>query len=385
MARPTIVILGGYGNTGRALAPLLLEHTDASLVLCGRNVEKAKREAATLNERSPGGRVSGTAADAADRASLLRAFSGATLVVAASSTSAQAPNVVEAALEAGVDYLDPQYSTHKLEVLRALAPRIVAAGKCFITDAGFHPGLPAVLVRYANGRIEDLRRARVGSVIQVDWNRLELSSSTIDEMVAEFREFQSLTFKDGRWQSLNWLEAFRPIWMTFGHGFGRRYTMPMFLEEMRPLPEMFTGLEETGFFVGGFNWFVDWIVMPLGMAMASISRGAGSRLFGRMLVWGLRRFSRPPYGTLLQLEASGEHRGEEVELRASVFHADGYVLTAAPMAACLLQVLDGTVRRPGLHYQALLVEPERMLADLKRMGVEIAVDGPSTSLAARVT
>ena len=376
MAQATIVILGGYGNTGRALARLLLEHTDVVLVLCGRSKDKAQREAAEWNERYPGGRVRGLAADAGDRASLLQAFSGAEVVVAASSTSALVDNVVEAALEAGLDYLDPQYSSAKLKALRAMAPRIEASGCCFVTDAGFHPGLPAVLVRFAASRFETLRRARVGSVIQIDWSRLEIASSTIDELVTEFRDFQSMTYREGHWQSLGWLESFRPLWMTFGHAFGRRYTMPMFLEEMRPLPDMIPGLEDTGFYVGGFNGVVDWVVVPLGMLLLWISPGAGSRAFGRMLGWGLRRFGRPPYGTLLQLEASGVHQGNPAELRVTVYHEDGYVLTAAPMAACLMRMLDGTARRPGLHYQALLVEPERMLTDLQRMGIEVEVHGP---------
>ena len=44
--------------------------------------------------------------------------------------------------------MDPQYSTRKLDVLRGLEASIETAGRCFVTDPGFHPGLPAVLVRY---------------------------------------------------------------------------------------------------------------------------------------------------------------------------------------------------------------------------------------------
>ncbi|HET7009411.1 MAG TPA: hypothetical protein VFI11_01435, partial [Anaerolineales bacterium] len=128
---------------------------------------------------------------------------------------------------------------------------------------------------------------------------------------------------------------------------------------------------DTGFFVGGFNWVVDWLLMPLGMGLLWISPEAGGRAFARMLEWGLRRFSTPPFGTLLQLEAHGLRDGAEHNLRVRVAHPDGYVLTAAPIAACLLQMLDGSARRPGLHLQALLAEPERMMQDLRAMGVEV--------------
>jgi hypothetical protein len=371
MNQATIVILGGYGNTGRALARLLLEHSQESLLLAGRDGQKATREAAAWNECFPGERVRGLAADAADPGSLRQAFAGADLVVVASSTSAVAGTVAEAALEGGLDYMDPHYSRSKLAVLGEMAPRIEAAGRCFITDAGFHPGLPAALVRFAATRFDRLRTARVGSVIQIDWNALTFSEATLEELVTEFRDYQSLHYKDGRWRSMGWLESFRPVWMTFDHGFGRRYTMPMFLEEMRPLPDLVPGLEETGFFVGGFNWFVDWVLLPVGTGLLWLWPRGGGKPFGRAMEWGLRRFTKPPYGTLLQLEARGSKGGAESSLLVSVYHDDGYVLTAAPMVACLLQVMDGSVRRPGLHFQALLAEPVRLLKDLERMGVEV--------------
>ena len=371
MATKTLVILGGYGNTGTALTRLLLEHSSERLVVCGRDGARAEQAAAEWNRRFPGGRVQGAAADAADRSGLLRVFDGAAVVVAASSSSPHVRVVADAALQAEANYLDPQFSRAKLAALQEMAARIEAAGRCFVTDGGFHPGLPALLVRYAGQHFDELRAARVGSVIQIDWNTLTFSDSTLEELVAEFRDFQTLHFKDGRWKSMSWIESFQPLWMEFGEPFGRRYTMPMFLEEMRPLPAMFPGLEATGFFVGGFNWFVDWVIMPLGMAWSWFAPRAGSRGFGRMLEWGLRRFSRPPYGTRLRLEARGLKNAAERDFTVTVSHPDGYVLTAAPMAACLLQMLDGSARRPGLHFQALLAEPARMLRDLKMMGVEV--------------
>jgi len=374
----TIVILGGYGNTGREVARLLLEHTDVRIVLAGRNGERAAQAADEWNKRFPGERARGLAADASSPESLRRSFAGADLVVVASSTSPHVASVATAALEAGLDYMDPHYSTGKHAVLRDLAPRIEATGRCFITDAGFHPGLPAALVRFAARRLDPLRSARVASVIQIDWAALELSPATLDELVAEFREYKAIHYVDGHWKSMNWLEMMLPVWFRFDHGFGRRYAMPMFLEELRPLPDLIPGLQATGFYVGGFNWFVDWVIMPIGMGLLWLAPQRSTHWVSRMMLWGLERFGRPPYGTLLKLEAKGLRNGAESEMTATVYHADGYVLTAAPMVACLLQVLDGTARRPGLHFQALLAEPERMLSDMKRMGVEVTISEASS-------
>jgi saccharopine dehydrogenase (NAD+, L-lysine-forming) len=147
----------------------------------------------------------------------------------------------------------------------------------------------------------------------------------------------------------------------------------MFLEEMRPIPDLYPDLEETGFFVGGFNWFVDWFISPLVMVMARISPQRGVEMGASLMRWGLDIFSKPPYGTLLKLEARGIQGGEQKSLDVVVYHKDGYMITAIPVAACLLQYLDGTIRKPGLWFQALVVEPERFMSDMERMGVDIQV------------
>ena len=170
MENKTILILGGYGNTGKPLARLLLQESDAQLVLAGRNLEKAQGFANELNLAFQGNRVRGACVDASDIASMRQAFSGVNFVVVASSTTQFTRQVVTAAMEARIGYLDIQYSPQKIALLKSIAPAIQQAGCCFITDGGFHPGLPALLVRYV-AQYYDPANFRQGG--QCDQGRLE--------------------------------------------------------------------------------------------------------------------------------------------------------------------------------------------------------------------
>jgi len=356
-----ILVLGGYGNTGWLIAGLLLKHTAESILLAGRRIEKAEQ---AVKELGGGTRIRAVYADAADAASLRAAMQGASMIVIASSTSEHTETVARAAMEAGLDSLDIEVSLSKLETLKRMRDEIEASGRCFVTDAGFHPGIPAALIRYAATRIEHLTKATVKSVIKLDWAHYEFSDSTRREIAEEFRNYKTLHFRNGQWEKAGFFEYGET---DFGDPFGKQYEVPMFLEELRPLPKQIPSLRDMGFYVGGFNWFSDTIVLPLGYAAVSLFHDRALPAVGKALEWSLKAFSKPPYGTALLLEASGAG----ADLRLKVSHADGYFLTAASVVACIIQLLAGTIRKPGLHCEGNLVDPRLLLEQLQTMGISV--------------
>lgn len=376
MPPKTFLILGGYGNAGYPLSKLLLQFSDCRLVLAGRDPERAKVAAEHLNREFEGNRVSGMRLDAADGMRLRQAFAAVDMVIVAASTTRQVHTVATAALETGIDYLDIQLSTEeKLSALESLRGNIEEKGLCFITEGGFHPGLPAAMIRYAAMKLDRLFKANIGSLMKVDWGNRQFSDATIgeftEEIVAEIAHPRPAIYRNQRWRQASMFSNRDYPKFNFGNSYGRHYCAPTFLEEMRLLPEMFPDLQETGFYVSGFNWFVDLVVFPPLMVAAKIHPRGKFRLLNSILLWGLRRFSKPPYIIMLQLECSGEKEDTPTDIKFRIFHEDAYLLTAAPVAACLRQYLDGAARKPGLWLMAHLVEPTHLLNDLKTMGINI--------------
>jgi saccharopine dehydrogenase (NAD+, L-lysine-forming) len=363
----TIMVLGGYGTTGKTLCELLLGYGHGDVVVAGRSLDKGEAAAAELDVRYPG-RVSARAADAADAASLARALDGVGLVAVAASVLAHAATVAQAALDAGVDYFDLLLTSEdKFAALERLRPRLETSGRCFITDGGIHPGLSGALIRALAPAFGRLERADVAGLLRIDWAAYDFQPSTIHEFANEFRDYRMETLRNGVWQRIEWRDAMRAV--DFGPPWGSRRCSLMYMKELELLPEQLPDLRTCGFYVSGFNPVVDATVLPLGMAVMKYAPDTLGKPYSRLLAWSLRRFSRPPFGTVLQADAEGEAQtGAALRAGLRIKHPDGYWLTSAAAAACLLQWQDGSLREPGLHLQALAADPARLLLDLRRMG-----------------
>jgi hypothetical protein len=86
-----------------------------------------------------------------------------------------------------------------------------------------------------------------------------------------------------------------------------------------------------------------------------------------------RKFTKPPYTTTLSMEAQGkvDHHKEKIEIIIS--HKNGYQATAIPVVAGILQLLDGSIKDPGVIIMGHGVDPDRHLKDIKRMGMSVRI------------
>lgn len=365
------LILGGTGSTGYKIAGLLLKYTDSTVTIAARNKNRIDKAVIRFSKEYGVANINGVVADASDKESLLKVFKNIDMVVVASGTADLVSTVAQAALEANVDYLDIQYSTKKVENLKSFENEIVKRNRLFITDAGFHPGLPAALVRYGHLKLDNLHSSYIYSVIKQDWRVLDISISTKVEFVRELINYEATFLKDGKWQKASMISTkdFKKI--DFGEPIGTKVCMPMNFEELKRVPDSIPTIKNMGFYIAGFNWFVDMLLMPFGLLWMKIFKEFGVKTIANLMFGSFERSSKPPFITIVRLAAEGLLNGNPEKYKLKLSHEDGYWFTAIPVVACLIQYSEGILPRNGLYCMGNIVEPQKLLKDIEEMGIII--------------
>ncbi|HEX6035836.1 MAG TPA: saccharopine dehydrogenase NADP-binding domain-containing protein [Anaerolineales bacterium] len=354
----TILILGGYGATGRPLTRHLLAQTEHKIVIAGRNLAKAQVFVDSFHDP----RLTAKRVDATDPGSLRAALQGVDLLLVAAPTTHHTETVVCAALEAGVDYLDVQYSDRKLAALRLHEKEMHEKRLCFVTEAGYHPGLPSAMIRYAASKMECIESARVACYL----NMKDIPyTEAVDEVMEGFIHYQAQVYKNGAWtKPSNWdMHKF-----DFGEEIGSRSCYSMFFEELHGIPAMYPTLRDIGFYISGSNPLADMLITPLVFVGLKLAPKRGIRPLGKLMWWAMGK-SKPPYRVVLKVEGTGQLNGKPVQIDARIEHEDGYELTAIPVVAFLMQY--NQIRQPGLHMMGHLAEPNRLFNDIQSMGVRV--------------
>ncbi len=366
-----ILILGGTGLAGSTLARRLLEESNAHLVLAGRNLIKAQHSTQNFNELFTG-RVSARQADAGDVNSLNEAFRGIDLVVVAASTLAHTAQVAKAALDAGCDYYDLMMAIpEKFTALQNLQTRIEQEGRCFITEGGFFPGLPAAMVRFMAPKFKELHTANCFGLMLEDWRSFNFSGPTMDEMAMALKDVRMEALQDGVWGKVNMLKAKKRY--DFGE-YGQYSCAVQYYEEIRRLQKMFPTLKNAGVYSFGTNWFCENIFFPLSFMALKIAPKLTMKHFGKAFEWAVQKFQKSPYTTVIELDAKGiAQDNTPLHYKLRVNHEDGYLITGACNLSIVLQWLDGSIAQPGLHLQALVTDPQRLFDDISRSGAKVDV------------
>ncbi|PIQ25697.1 hypothetical protein COW36_09940 [bacterium (Candidatus Blackallbacteria) CG17_big_fil_post_rev_8_21_14_2_50_48_46] len=365
MKHKSVLLLGGYGGVGQCLARLLLKETQIEIVIAGRRKEKADEFAATLNREYAGHRVNSRCVDASDYTCLVAAFEDVQLVIVLTTTPNLIKQIAQAALVADCDYLDILVGENTFQDLEPLNSSIKQQKRIFITQAGFHPGLPAVFIRYAAQYFDTYEKAIIAMAMNARFERAEQAV----EIISLIAEFKAEVYKAGAWRNATYQEA---LTIDMGSKFGSMQVFPIQMPEIKSMPEMFS-LNETGVYVSGFNWFVDYLVFPIIWVSQKIRKGWATGFLTQLFTWGVNTFSSPYQGVVFLNEAEGIKDNKKQRVRIIAEHDDAYLFTAIPVAALLKQYFKGCLPF-GLGLMGHIVDVNELFSDMEKMGLHIRVE-----------
>ena len=357
-----ILILGGYGAVGYETAKILLNETDCNITLAGRSYSRAVLAANNLYNETNRNRVSGIALDAYNYSELLSAFRLVDLVVVSIPITDLGNQLAKAAYDVGINYIDINGNEEKRKYLENNSSQIERKGLTFVSEAGMVPGLPSLLFYHAREKLGKLTTVEFGSICRETNVSYGSAYDLLIELGIEHRIYSNEKWKiaaisDGKD-------------FDFGNKFGKCRCYPFEFFELYKLPVKELGIKDLGYYAAGFNPVVDmtfliWKIFGLYRFKLGLKFGA------KFLVWA-GRFTKPPFITLVQINALGFN---EKKFAMSVSHADPYIATAIPLAACITQMIETDLfEKKGLHLMGHLLSPSKFLEDIKRLGMNVNID-----------
>ncbi len=156
-----VLILGGSGRIGSSVAADLIAHTDAEIVLSGRNAALGQQVGDRL-----GRRVQFLAADLTEPDSLATAIASSRLVIhCAGPFHHRDAAILKLCIASGVDYVDvsdhPSYTRKMIEC----SDQAAAAGVTAIINTGIFPGISNSMVRQGIEQLDEADRVHLSYVV----------------------------------------------------------------------------------------------------------------------------------------------------------------------------------------------------------------------------
>jgi hypothetical protein len=144
-----IVVLGGYGAVGRAVARTLAPTLPGRVVVAGRDPRRAEAFVASHRDALVARRV-----DARDPDDVAAVLTGAGVLVMCLEPGNE--QVARLCLERGVHYVDVSASAGVLSAIGRLDPLAVRNGVTAALSVGLAPGLTNLLARHVTDRLADV-------------------------------------------------------------------------------------------------------------------------------------------------------------------------------------------------------------------------------------
>lgn len=357
MSVPKVVLFGGYGVFGARIAAELLQHTEAQIVIAGRNRARAEALCARL-----GSRAVPLACDLRDAQAVERAVQGATVVIVAAGPFQTLPlTALEAALIHGVHYIDLADARSYRRQVEARRSAIEAAGIAVLSGLSTVSGISAVLARWGAEQVSGAERVHVALS---PGNRNPRGVGTIASVLTSVgRPLQ--VWQGGRWVTVWGWTGREPVCFPSPVGWRTVYWVEGPDHDVLPRE---LGSRDVSF--------------KAGLELEVLNRGLEGLgwLRRRWPELSLERYTRLLIRLSLLLAPSGtEHGALRVEVQqgdrrwqtAVVAEREGPVVAATPAAVAAARLLQGEMVERGLIPVSRWISVPLLVEELEKRGVRV--------------
>ncbi|MBW8465611.1 saccharopine dehydrogenase NADP-binding domain-containing protein [Acidovorax sp.] len=337
----TVLILGGYGAVGSAIVRALLLHSDCSILVAGRRLERARAFARPLGPRVKA--VELEADGSSVSAGLLPCVD--VLVNCVEEASAR---FAAQCLAAGVHYVDISATASVLHDIRRLWGSAGEVRSSAILSVGVAPGLTNLLTRWAVDRLGPLRHVDISVVLGAGEVHGQAAIRwTLENLGRDF----AVQTRAGR----KVMRAFSESRIgRFGALYGRRRTYRFDFSDQHTVPQTLA--------VGSAATWLCFDSRLVTQAFACMARLGPTRLLRvdgltKALAWAADHF--PLGSTRFLVQADAVNHADQ---RASyAVYGDGEAFSTALVAAYVTARLLTRSIPPGVHHIEEVIGLEEVL------------------------
>ncbi len=361
-----VLVVGGYGGVGKALAKCLARYSNYSVIIGGPNIQKGRALKNEIASQFPHADIREAYLDATDKNSLLENFKQVDLAIVTATLPDHMEGIAEVALESNIDLLDILIRGDVVDVLRKYENTIKKNNRIFLTQCGFHPGLIAPMIKRAGSYFDNCDEARVFMAMEGVFEQPE----AIKEILYEVITPNAQILENGCWKKVDHKSA---LPFKFSAHFGKRVCYPVQMREIHGV-EKELGLRHCGVYASGFDSYIDNFVFPLAFVLGRFNKKLSLNISSQLFFGRVRQKNKRDPKVELVLVANGSKKGKPGKITLRLKSDDSFELTAFALLALLDQYFDGSISRPGLYLMGQVIDAHRLFEDLKNRGISLQTE-----------
>ncbi len=244
--KPTVLVLGGYGNFGARICTLLAQDPHLHVIIAGRNKHKAQKLVDKISHANPSANISALQIDwlLDDFPVLLQKAHPQVLIHTAGPFQGQDYKVANTCIALNIHYLDlsdgREFVTHIVELDEKAKKNEVAV----ISGASSVPGISSVVIEHYAHKFGILREIDFGIAPA---NKIERGDALIQAILG-YTGKPFLRLENGKWVTVfGWQNVHRHY---YGDNLGLRWHANCDIPDLVLLPQKYPMLKTVEFYAG---------------------------------------------------------------------------------------------------------------------------------------